>query len=287
MSRLWGERRPAERGQVLPVWGIAAGAGLVAVAAAVIGAVIFFGSKPPVPTLTVTASPSRDADQNLTIAFNYAVHYPSTAYAATLTSFPTLTCTIMQQQLGNLRQFSVSGDVPGTDQDVTGTVTKSISGGDRNIQGAYDLDCVLSRDTKQLTTYSTEFAIPPPEYPSPAPSESAAPGATETPAADIDGDYTITWGESVGGCGSAPPPTALKVTSGSPFTVTLGGYLTMTGTVNGLHTFRVMYTGSDGTGYTMQGTFQVTTSPITISDAHYSVGGDTGGCGYTFTATHN
>jgi hypothetical protein len=156
----------------------------------------------------------------------------------------------------------------------------------------------MDRDGKQLITGSfDDVVISAPTFasPSPSPEESPTPDTTSPPPAGssgppttVEGSYTITWGDGIGGCGATPPPTEMTVsTSGTSITVALGSSLTMTGPVSDVNTFQVSYTNSSGTQFSMNGTFVVSQQPVTINNAEYTVGNGDSGCGYQFTAIHN
>src|SRR5579864_4025023 len=123
----WRRRRP-EWGQFIPVWGVWAGLGVVAVVAGIIATVIYVGSQSPSIGLTISASAGRNEGQDITVSIPWTVRYPSVAYAAALSTYPTLSCTLTQQQLTQKRTFSNSVPAGGSDQVNSDTLTVSITG---------------------------------------------------------------------------------------------------------------------------------------------------------------
>src|SRR5271165_6186199 len=97
-------RRPrlADNGSIpLP---LALGLGLGITIVVVVPLTIWALSRSSSPKLTVaSAQVARGKDNNVAVTVNYSIHYPSTAYAASLTSSPSLTCTINQFQLSGTR----------------------------------------------------------------------------------------------------------------------------------------------------------------------------------------
>jgi hypothetical protein len=286
--RRW-RRRRLERGQFIPAWGLAAGLGVIAVVAGIIVTVIVVGSQAPPIGLMVSATASRNSGQDIAIVIPWTVHYPSVAYAAALSTYPTLTCTVTQQQLTQTRTFSNSDTAGGSDQTNSGSLTLNVTGSDHSIQGDFNLKCTLDKDGKQLATASSTVTIPPPSDASQSPSDQTA-NPSDTPidtptGAVIDGDYSIQWGQAINGCTPTGGlvPTLTVTSSGSNITISIGGN-TLMGTIDSTSNFHVR--SQDGTADMLASLLQ-NNSPASIANGLYKTYTDqTGTCGYDFTATH-
>ncbi len=101
------------------------------------------------PQLTISNAVATRSSAGLpVITVDYAVKYPSDLYAQTLDRIPTLTCTMNQTQLTNMRTLigqpvSVTG-TSGSAQ--TGKVSIAVSEADKAIQGAFNIICTLTTD---------------------------------------------------------------------------------------------------------------------------------------------
>jgi hypothetical protein len=134
------------------------------------------------PQLTIPfAVAERGTDNNVAVVVHYQVHYPSTAYAATLTSFPSLTCTINQSQLSGPRTFSATTEVPGSQQDVAGSLVLHVPPSQHSIQGDFSLACQLDRNGEELASVTgREVHVAPPTFNSGTTGTSGTSGTTGT-----------------------------------------------------------------------------------------------------------
>ena len=125
-------------------------------------------SRSSTPKLTITSAVAqRGTDNNVAVIIGYQVHYPSTAYAASLTSFPALSCTITQSQLSGPRTFSGTKEVAGSTQDVTDSFSLQVPPSQHSIQGRFSLSCHLERNGDELASASgPSVDVPAPVIPS-------------------------------------------------------------------------------------------------------------------------
>ncbi|KKM20498.1 hypothetical protein LCGC14_1644910, partial [marine sediment metagenome] len=117
------------------------------------------------------------------VTMDYTVKYPSDLYAQTLVSVPTLTCTMEQKQLTQVRTFtgapvSITGS---SSAPQSGQVSILVPEDGKSIAGSFSVICTLASD-RTLGT-SNEAYVEVPEPPDPLVEKSYV----------ISGDWKLTW----------------------------------------------------------------------------------------------
>lgn len=177
------------------------------------------------PQLTIpSAAAERGTDNNVDVVVHYQVHYPSTAYAATLTSFPTLSCTIDQSQLSGPRTFSATTEVAGSQQDVAGSLVLHVPPSQHSIQGDFALSCHLERSGDELASVTgLGVHVPPPTFTSGTTGATGAAGVTG--ATGVTGGTGATGATGVTGASGATGATGTTGgTTGNTGNVTPAGF---------------------------------------------------------------